>query len=79
MNDIHPSPSRRNVIATALVAGAGATLVASAEAASASASESAATTVDPTHDGAHDFDFLIGDWKAHVRRLPERLDRVDRI
>ena len=25
------------------------------------------------HDGAHDFDFLIGDWKAHVRRLPERL------
>ena len=24
-------------------------------------------------DGAHDFDFLIGDWKAHVRRLPERL------
>lgn len=26
-----------------------------------------------THDGAHDFDFLIGDWKAHVRRLPNRL------
>lgn len=26
-----------------------------------------------SHDGAHDFDFLIGDWKAHVRRLPERL------
>src|SRR5712671_5983539 len=25
------------------------------------------------HDGAHDFDFLIGDWKAHVKRLPERL------
>ena len=25
------------------------------------------------HDGAHDFDFLIGDWKAHVRRLPDRL------
>jgi hypothetical protein len=25
------------------------------------------------HDGAHDFDFLIGDWKAHVGRLPERL------
>jgi len=27
----------------------------------------------PVHDGAHDFDFLIGDWKAHVRRLPDRL------
>ena len=27
----------------------------------------------PMHDGSHDFDFLIGDWKAHVRRLPERL------
>jgi len=25
------------------------------------------------HDGSHDFDFLIGDWKAHVKRLPDRL------
>jgi hypothetical protein len=25
------------------------------------------------HDGGHDFDFLIGEWKAHVRRLPDRL------
>jgi hypothetical protein len=34
----------------------------------------AATTAPaPLHDGAHDFDFLIGDWKAHVRRLPDRL------
>jgi hypothetical protein len=24
-------------------------------------------------DGFHDFDFLIGNWKAHVRRLPDRL------
>ncbi len=24
-------------------------------------------------DGAHDFDFVLGDWKAHVRRLPDRL------
>lgn len=29
------------------------------------------------HDGAHDFDFLIGDWKAHVRRLPDRLNGSD--
>ena len=28
---------------------------------------------EPAHDGAHDFDFLIGDWKAHLRRLPDRL------
>src|SRR6266702_6420369 len=27
----------------------------------------------PQHDGAHDFDFLIGDWKVHVKRLPDRL------
>jgi hypothetical protein len=25
-------------------------------------------------DGAHDFDFLIGNWKAHLRRLPDRLN-----
>lgn len=25
------------------------------------------------HDGTRDFDFLIGDWKAHLKRLPERL------
>jgi hypothetical protein len=25
------------------------------------------------HDGSHDFDFLIGDWRAHVKRLPDRL------
>jgi len=35
-----------------------------------------ATTAPPTpqRDGAHDFDFVIGDWKAHVRRLPDRLN-----
>ena len=35
------------------------------------------TTKAPTlsqRDGSHDFDFLIGDWKAHVRRLPDRLN-----
>ena len=41
----------------------------------ASASSSLETTAKfaPDRDGSHDFDFLIGDWKAHVRRLPERL------
>src|SRR6516225_121106 len=28
----------------------------------------------PQRDGSHDFDFIIGDWKAHVRRLPDRLN-----
>ena len=28
----------------------------------------------PQRDGSHDFDFLIGEWKAHVRRLPDRLN-----
>ncbi len=32
-----------------------------------------APTAATQRDGAHDFDFLIGDWKAHVRRLPDRL------
>jgi hypothetical protein len=39
----------------------------------------AQTTADPAdlpqRDGSHDFDFLIGDWKAHVRRLPDRLNK----
>lgn len=24
-------------------------------------------------DGGHDFDFIIGEWKVHLRRLPDRL------
>ena len=28
----------------------------------------------PQRDGSHDFDFLIGNWKGHVRRLPDRLN-----
>jgi hypothetical protein len=28
----------------------------------------------PQRDGSHDFDFLIGNWKAYVRRLPDRLN-----
>jgi hypothetical protein len=36
--------------------------------------QSSAATPPPQHDGSHDFDFLIGDWKAHVKRLPDRLN-----
>jgi hypothetical protein len=34
---------------------------------------STAVLATPQRDGSHDFDFLIGNWKAHVRRLPDRL------
>jgi hypothetical protein len=33
-----------------------------------------AATALPQRDGSHDFDFLIGDWKAHARALRNRLD-----
>ena len=38
------------------------------------AQDPAAIFAGPQHDGTHDFDFIIGDWKAHVRRLPDRLN-----
>jgi hypothetical protein len=68
--------TRRNVIATGLIAGGGAAMATAAL--GAPPADGAAAAVDPTHDGAHDFDFLIGDWKAHVRRLPDRLVGSDR-
>jgi hypothetical protein len=37
-------------------------------------STNAPRAADVEHDGGHDFDFLIGNWKAHVRRLPDRLN-----
>jgi hypothetical protein len=37
-----------------------------------------ATYAAQQRDGSHDFDFLIGDWKAHVRRLPDRLSGSDK-
>jgi hypothetical protein len=39
-----------------------------------SAQDPTAVFAAPQRDGSHDFDFLIGDWKAHVRRLPDRLN-----
>jgi len=30
------------------------------------------STTKTERDGSHDFDFLIGDWKAHLRRMIER-------
>lgn len=39
-----------------------------------SSSVSKAPSAYSQRDGSHDFDFLIGNWKAHVRRLPDRLN-----
>src|SRR5579859_734658 len=36
-----------------------------------SAAAAAPSTVSQ-RDGSHDFDFLIGDWKAHLRRMVDR-------
>jgi hypothetical protein len=35
-------------------------------------SQPASTQPTLIHDGSHDFDFLIGDWKAHLRRMVDR-------
>jgi len=35
-------------------------------------SQPASTQPTLIHDGSHDFDFLIGDWKAHLRRMIDR-------
>jgi hypothetical protein len=60
----------RVIAAALLLAGA----LALAAAAPAAAQPIPARVPPPaTHDGAHDFDFLLGDWKAHVKRLPDRL------
>lgn len=57
------------IVGTALVVSTG---YARAPRQSSQSASSVATA--PQHDGSHDFDFLIGDWKAHVRRLPDRLN-----
>lgn len=36
--------------------------------------QAAVPSAFPQRDGSHDFDFLIGNWKAHVRVLPDRLN-----
>ena len=35
-------------------------------------SQPAPTQPTQVHDGSHDFDFLIGDWNAHLRRMIDR-------
>ena len=70
------SPVSKFLASVAMVAALTATAPSRAASdATASASQSYATQ---QRDGSHDFDFLIGDWKAHVRRLPDRLNGSDK-
>jgi hypothetical protein len=68
-------PDQLKWIATAVLSSA--FFMASIAHPTAAQSPPAAVTL-ATHDGAHDFDFLIGDWKVHVRRLPDRLNGSDK-
>lgn len=36
-------------------------------------SEASKTSLATQHDGQHDFDFEIGSWKIHLKRLDRRL------
>jgi hypothetical protein len=66
-------PTRRVVIAEALVAPLGAATALAAPSTGDTVMTDQTAHAPPPRDGSHDFDFLIGDWKAHVRRLPDRL------
>ena len=68
-----PDPVRRTLLAMTTAA----PLLALGAAARAQGVQGRPPAVPPTvarHDGQNDFDFVIGDWKAHVRRLPDRLN-----
>lgn len=43
----------------------------------AQAVQAAKTEVKPMHDGQHDFDFQIGTWKTHLKRLVHPLSGSD--
>jgi hypothetical protein len=61
---MHPKPMNYSILLKAAISFAALLWTLSAPAAAAAA----------PRDGSHDFDFLIGNWKAHVRVLPDRLN-----
>ncbi len=64
----------RNMVCGGVVALASAAAIIAGPGASRAESPTPPAVPPPAvHDGGHDFDFVIGDWKAHVRRLPDRL------
>jgi hypothetical protein len=70
-------PKIWTLLAGRVVAGVVAILCSAGSNAISRAGESQPVIVDQ-HDGSHDFDFLIGNWQAHVRRLPDRLVGSDK-
>jgi hypothetical protein len=68
-----PDPVRRTLLAMTTAA----PLLAVGSIAKAQSASGTPTAVSPPvapHDGQNDFDFVIGDWRACVRRLPDRLN-----
>ena len=57
----------------ASIALAGMASVVAAETNAPTRSANSPAKMQDAHDGSHDFDFLIGNWKAHVRVLRDRL------
>jgi hypothetical protein len=66
--------TRRSVLAISTAAPVLAMSLAAAAAEPAGSPRPAVPPPRAPHDGRNDFDFLIGDWKAHVRRMPDRLN-----
>lgn len=66
---VEHDPSRRLVLSAPLLAAVAGALPALCAAATPASAGPAATATDP----AHAFDFFIGNWRVHYRRLRERL------
>ena len=69
----NPDTTRRTLLA--ISTGAPVLALSASAAAQALAERPPAVPPPPApHDGQNDFDFVIGDWKAHLRTLPDRLN-----
>lgn len=67
-------PVRQRYLRTALICGIVLSMPgwAFAQTAASPSAVAAAPSAFSQRDGSHDFDFLIGDWKAHLRRMVDR-------
>src|SRR3954449_12406578 len=67
--DNHVVWARRTLLAAVAIAPALGTRVAAAVASGSKSAGLPADLAKPRRDGQHDFDFEIGTWKTHLRRL----------